>query len=142
MDNGQEARLPTEIAVDDQRFTREHRIRFRRDFLRTYNEGRRAYGRLAVVFCLAREDGEPWRLGLTATRKTAGAVMRNCLRRRVREYFRRHKSALPNGVDIVVNLKSAAAEATGLQLWADLDQILARLNLEGKSAERGGRSAE
>lgn len=112
--------------MDDQRFLREHRIRFRRDFLRAYNEGRRAYGRLAVVFCYPREEGGPWRLGLTATRKTAGAVMRNLLRRRVREYFRRH-GAIPDGRDYVVNLKAAACAVPGPQLWADLDQILARL---------------
>jgi ribonuclease P protein component len=110
----------------DQRFTPEHHIRFRREFLRVYNEGRRAYGRLAVVFCLPREGGGPWRVGLTVTKKTAGAVMRNLLRRRVREYFRRH-GRLPEGIDFVVNLKAAACTASGRELWADLDQILARL---------------
>lgn len=115
-------------AVDDQRFTRDHHIRFRREFLRIYNDGRRAYGRLAVVFCQARQEGGPWRVGLTVTKKTAGAVMRNRLRRRVREYFRR-SGRIPDGWDFVVNLKAAACGASGPQLWADLEQILARLGL-------------
>lgn len=118
----------TPAAVDDQRLTRDHRIRFRREFLRIYSEGRRAYGRLAVVFCQARQEGGPWRVGLTVTKKTAGAVMRNRLRRRVREYFRR-SGRIPDGWDFVVNLKAAACVASGPQLWADLEQILARLGV-------------
>jgi ribonuclease P protein component len=122
--------------VEDQRLTREHRIRFRREFLRTYSEGRRVYGRLAVVFCQAREGGGPWRLGLTVTKKTApAAVLRNTLRRRVREYFRRH-GRIPDGFDFVVNLKGAACTANGPQLWADLEQTLARLDLPQAASAR------
>lgn len=124
--------------VDDQRFSTEHRILFRREFLHVYNEGRRTYGRLAVVFCLPRQG--TWRVGLTVTKKTAGAVMRNLLRRRVREYFRRHGS-LPEGWDFVVNLKAAACRASGQELWADLAQILGRMDLKATPPPPSGGGA-
>jgi ribonuclease P protein component len=99
-------------------------LRRRAEFLRCYEAGRRGHGSLSVVFCRARGDAEPWRLGLTATRKVGNAVVRNRLRRRVREFFRRQGDGLPPGWDFVVNLKGGAVRATSHDLNRDLDRIL------------------
>lgn len=43
-----------------------------------------------------------WRLGLAVTRKSGNAVLRNRVKRIVREFFRLHQDILPFGADIVV----------------------------------------
>ena len=43
------------------------------------------------------------RLGITVTRKVGGAVRRNRIKRRMREIFRRHRTALTPDLDLVVN---------------------------------------
>jgi ribonuclease P protein component len=65
----------------------------------------------------------PWRLGLAATRKLGKATVRNLLRRRAREIFRRH-GALPPGWDFVVNFKPAAIAAPYAELAAELTRLI------------------
>ena len=48
------------------------------------------------------------KLGITASKKTGNAVQRNKIKRRVREYFRLHKSCFPKGYDIVITAKRGA----------------------------------
>lgn len=55
-----------------------------------------------MVFVRNREDGGTWRLGLAVTRKTGCAVMRNRVKRVVREFFRLNQGRLASGHDLVV----------------------------------------
>ena len=106
-------------------------MRRRAEFVRTYREGKRAHGRYAAIFCFHREDAEAWQLGLTTPRKVGGAVVRNRMKRRTREFFRRRRSALPAGWDFVVNPKPGAESAPFLEFERDLCAILRRLGFEG-----------
>ena len=111
-----------------QRFGPEHRIRHRPEFLEIYEHGRKLHGRLVVLFarCRATPDSpapQPWRLGLAATRKLGKANVRNLLRRRTREFFRRH-GALPEGWDFVVNFKPASISASYADLAAELTRLI------------------
>jgi ribonuclease P protein component len=65
------------------------------------------------------------RLGVTATRKLGSAVVRNRLRRRCREVFRRwpRRSELP-AVDIVVNLRGRAVAAAFQEARRQLEKQL------------------
>ncbi len=125
-----------------QAFAREHRLPRRRDFLRVYEQGRKAHGRLVVIFCLGRNQQEidvsvssaapvlqTWRVGLTATRKVGNSVKRNLMRRRAREFFRCHGDQLPPRWDIVVNLKGSAATATQMEFDQDVTRVLLKLGV-------------
>lgn len=67
-----------------------------------YDTGRRQYTKQFVVFVRNRNESGPWRLGLAVTRKTGCAVVRNRVKRVVREFFRLHREILPGGHDLVV----------------------------------------
>jgi ribonuclease P protein component len=69
----------------------------------------------------ARPNGlEHPRLGLAVgVRAAGGAVARNRIKRRVREYFRLHQHLLPM-VDLVVNARPAAAGASHAATEASL----------------------
>jgi len=86
-------------------------------------------GRYLVVFALA-GDGEVCRLGITATRKIGGAVVRNRARRRVRELFRAQRELLAGwGGDLVVNVRQGCAGARWDELVEDLARCLSKLLL-------------
>ena len=71
-----------------------------------YESGARVAGSRIVLFVLPRDENGP-RIGLTATRKVGGAVVRNRMRRLVREAFRRHRD-LVGRWDMVINIRQAA----------------------------------
>jgi ribonuclease P protein component len=91
-----------------ERFPASRRIRRRPEFQRVYDAGQRLRLRLMTVMVLPNEGGES-RLGIAATRKLGGAVVRNRARRVVREVFRR--ADVPAGLDIVVIPRTELLEA-------------------------------
>lgn len=60
------------------------------------------------MFAKERDNGGEWRLGLAVTRKTGCAVVRNRVKRVLREFFRLNQALLPGDVDIVVVPKRSA----------------------------------
>lgn len=106
----------------------QERIAKRRDFLRAYEEGRKEFARYTVVFALPNGLGHP-RIGITVTRKAGKAHVRNRLRRWVRETYRRIRSEVgleSRSIDLVVNVKPAAAGCTFHEFSEDLKRVLAR----------------
>ncbi len=79
-------------------------------FRRLYQRGKSAAGRCVVVYC--RKNGLPYnRLGITVSAKIGHAVVRNRIRRRIREAYRLSEHAYHPGYDIVVVARSRAAFA-------------------------------
>lgn len=103
---------------------RDRRILRRADYLATYATGRRHVGRWLVVFVRA-TDRPAARLGVTITKKTGRAVVRNRLRRRLKELFRR-SSGFSAGQDVVVNVRPGAEKTEFRELARDLDRLARR----------------
>ena len=79
-------------------------------FRRLYQRGKSAAGRYVVVYC--RKNGsDANRLGITAGSKVGKAVVRNKVRRRIREAYRLSEASYRRGYDIVVVARSRAAAA-------------------------------
>lgn len=67
------------------------------------------------------------RLGITVSRKVGIAVVRNGVKRRVREWFRTGRERLPAGFDWVVIARAPAASLGGLAVADELDRLVAKL---------------
>lgn len=107
-----------------ERLASAERLRRRGDFVRCYRKGRRRHGALAILYAVP-NGLEHARLGVTASRKVGGAVVRNRLRRRVREIYRRwsERDELP-AMDLVVHLKPPAGDSDFQVLRAELLRLL------------------
>lgn len=107
-------------------FPKSVRVRKRRDYLRIQDSGAKlAVGPLLAVW--TRNNLPETRLGLTVSSKVGNAVVRARVRRHLREYFRRHRSEFPAGVDLVVIARASAAAASGPELARAFADIARRL---------------
>ena len=97
-------------------------------FRRLYSKGKSAAGPYVVVYC--RKNGlQINRLGITAGTKLGHAVVRNRVRRRIREAYRLSESSFICGYDIVVVARHRAAEGEFRDISACLLKQMDRLGL-------------
>jgi len=107
-------------------FRRSDRLLRSSEFSKAGREGRRVADPAFVLLVSEREsgrEGPAQRLGITVSRKVGNAVIRNRVKRRVREWFRRSRGKLRDGIDVVVIGRSGAARISG----RDTKGILCRL---------------
>ena len=93
-------------------FPRERRLTRSAEFARVRTEGRAQRGGLMVLGLLEFADGRPFRAGFVTSKRVGGAVVRNRVRRRLRDIVRRHQHRVRAGLWMVVIARPAAANAT------------------------------
>ncbi len=111
------------------RFPADRRIRLSRDFARVRAEGRTVRGGLLMLAVLPVEGEIPLRVGLVTSKRIGGAVVRNRIRRRLREIVRRHQHALEKGHWLVVIARPAAARADFATLQSEWLRLAERADL-------------
>ena len=90
------------------RFPAAARVRKRAEFLRIQDAGKRVTTRhFVLILAPSPEPDGPARLGITASRKIGGAVVRNRAKRLVRVAFRSTPELWPRGADVVVIVRSS-----------------------------------
>ncbi|MBA3833239.1 MAG: ribonuclease P protein component [Chthoniobacterales bacterium] len=108
------------------RFPASRRLQLSREFSRVRTEGRTVRGGLLLLGVLDLGDASEFRVGLVTSKRVGGAVMRNRLRRRLREIVRRHQHEVREGVWMVVVTRPAAARATPAALEAEWLKLAGR----------------
>ena len=109
-------------------FGRSSRILESKDFVRVSRKGkRRASSEFVLLSTIApdspgRDTSDP-RLGLSTSRSVGNAVVRNRIRRQVREWFRREKKKLPASLDLVVIARKRAASLDTVDVFHSLDRL-------------------
>ena len=103
------------------------RLRTRHEFRRIQREGQRFQGNL-LVFQFIRENLAYPRLGITVSKQFGPAVMRNLLKRRLREVFRLEKHLFPPGLSLHVSPRPQIARPTFEQIKSDFNLLLELLN--------------
>jgi len=73
------------------------------------------------------------RFGISIKKALGGAVVRNRIRRRIREILRRNRTEIPTGWDIVIHPRSTTAQAAFAPLEAELLRLLRSVQNTGRS---------
>lgn len=78
-----------------------------------------------VAFCENHLDRP--RLGITVTRKIGNAVVRNRIKRIVRQYFRTNRHRLGDNFDINVIARKSVAGASSKEMFASLEKLFCKI---------------
>jgi ribonuclease P protein component len=105
---------------------RAQRLRSPADFQRVRKHAGRGWAHPLLVLYVAPNELDRPRVGITVSGRVGKAVVRNKVRRRLREALRDRFARLPAGQDVLVSARPASATASFAELCAALDSALAR----------------
>jgi ribonuclease P protein component len=135
----------------NQRLTKAERILRRADYLRIQGGGRKLHTSSFVCFGMQPlpsqalpasdlptvpqlapgVDNSVTRLGITVSKRVGCSVVRNRVKRLVREAFRRQKQAFPGGLELVLIARAEAAKASYAQVERELSDLGRRVSTSG-----------
>jgi len=133
--------IGTDLPGRDKSFPKHCRILRRGEFLRIQGQGHRVHGKRLVFQFLPGSQRES-RVGITVSKKVGNAVVRNRIKRWIREAFRRHPELRPvrgdarRPYDLVITAKR---DATGFA-WQNLhDELVSVIGRYLAERAKGGR---
>jgi len=97
-------------------FPKSRRLTRASEFERVRREGRAHHGGLLILGVLAAEEFHGFRAGFVTGRRLGSAVVRNRVRRRLREIVRNHQQEIVDAKWIVAIARANAAHASYRQL--------------------------
>lgn len=115
------------------RFPRASRLSRAAEFNLVKQAGKSWTGRHLVLGVLAQPEATRARVGIVTTRRVGMAVVRNRIRRRIREVFRLHQFDLVAGVWLVTVARPSAAKATFRELERDWLRLAERASILARS---------
>lgn len=110
----------------DHSFPRTHRLLKRSQFLKLSRIGNK---RSTRIFLAVFQEGEARnnRIGITVSKKIGKAVVRNRIKRFVREYYRNRKEIIPGNRDINIIAKKNVSALTLKEVTAELDKLFEKI---------------
>jgi ribonuclease P protein component len=110
----------------EQKFPRKIRLVRRTEFDAVYRTGKRRSSSNFTIF--VRANALPLsRFGFSIKKALGGAVVRNRIRRRLREMVRTHRQEIPPGWDVVMHPKSSVAKLPLPALTQELLRLVRNL---------------
>jgi ribonuclease P protein component len=111
------------------KFPKASRLTRTAEFALVKKDGKSWTGKHLTLGILFRASEQAARLGIVTTRRIGHAVVRNRVRRRLREIFRLNQHRLNSGVWIVTVARVSAARATFHQLERDWLRLADRASI-------------
>jgi len=88
------------------------RLTHRSEYEHVKRNGITQRGKLLILNVMTMQNSGPWRAGFVTSGRLGGAVVRNRVRRHLREIVRRHQNELRQGVWFVIIARQEAATAS------------------------------
>jgi ribonuclease P protein component len=113
--------------MERQTFSKNERIRNKRDYLTVYQQGVRSHSKHFTIITCRNPSGES-RLGVTVSKKVGNSVKRNRIKRLLREFFRLHKAQFSPVQDTVIVARGAMPALTYQDVCMELGNLLKKIS--------------
>jgi len=108
------------------RVKKRFRLKSRLDFQAVYTKGRSTANRAAVLYVSVQKGGGTSRIGFAAGRKLGNAVVRNRIKRRIKEAVRLLWPRVKQGVALVIIARRAALDMPFPELQTKVGELFER----------------
>lgn len=132
-----EASKPGEFSV--LRSLRGRKLRRNGDFRFVFAKGKSVANRFYVIYVIRKPRQDTTRFGFSVSKKLGNAVMRNRVKRVLRESVRQHVSECTIGFDVVVIARKGAAELGTREAEPQVLRLLEKARVwKGSDSRRNG----
>ncbi|MHB1629028.1 MAG: ribonuclease P protein component [Bacilli bacterium] len=116
-----------------------HRLQRNGDFRFIFAKGNSVANRLYVLYVIRKDRSRPSRVGFSVSKKIGNAVVRNRVKRLMREIVRKRLWLFAGGYDLVIIARKGAAEAGYMESETQLAKLLMKAKVMASGAkERSG----
>ncbi|RHW40454.1 ribonuclease P protein component [Neobacillus notoginsengisoli] len=103
---------------------KEFRIKKNKEFQAVFKKGQSTANRQFIVYVLKKEEQPLFRIGLSVSKKIGNAVVRNRIKRYIRQSVFEMKDGLAGGRDYVIIARKPAAEMDFFEVKKSLAHVL------------------
>ncbi|CAM3942804.1 ribonuclease P protein component [Mesobacillus zeae] len=103
---------------------KELRIKKNKEFQEAFKKGKSFANRQFVVYVLKKEGQETFRIGLSVSKKIGNAVVRNQVKRYIRQTFHELQDRIHTGNDYVIIARKPAAAMDMHEVKKSLEHVL------------------
>ncbi|MBD8071236.1 ribonuclease P protein component [Bacillus sp. PS06] len=112
---------------------KEYRIKKNKEFQDVFQHGKSTANRQFVVYVLEKQDVNHFRIGLSVSKKIGNAVVRNRIKRLIRQFFLEHKDVVDQHKDYVIIARKPVAEMDYVEVKGSLQHVLKRAKVLSRS---------
>lgn len=112
-------------------FPKQARLRKRPEFLNLSRGGKKIYAPHFLIITNSNERGEA-RLGVTVSSKVGNAVVRNRVKRLLRECFRRYRHQIVPKQDVLIIARKSAASLS----WYEVENEIRTILIENRGRQK------
>lgn len=105
------------------------RLRNRADFSRVYRHGKSFANHQFVVYWSRKKEVEQFRAGVSVSKKVGNAVVRNRMRRLVKEIVRHHQDEIIDHMDLIFIVRKGALDKSYHELEKSILHVLRKASL-------------
>lgn len=111
---------------------KKYRLIKREDFSKVYRFGKSVANRQFVLYVMKRHDTEEFRLGISVSKKVGNAVVRNRIKRLIKEIVRGNRSKIPEHYDLIIIARKPSVDMEYDQMEKSIMHILRKSSLSKK----------
>src|SRR5699024_7196077 len=106
-----------------------HRLKSNNDFQNVFQNGKSFANRQLVLYYLPKRDQASFRVGLSVSKKIGNAVVRNQIKRYLRQAFHEMETQIEQSYDFVIIARKPTKDMNYHQIKKSLTHVLSKYKL-------------